>query len=276
MTLRARVGRHKKDGRQCQNFADDQRKVIDMLNRIPVSEGGAGGSLNGPVVPGICSDALYRAISKFEEKNQYYPDRRKGFIEPGEPLLKRMEELANPEKPKPAAQIGLDVLRRNVQDVKGLAGKWSAGDRIAMDALVAMAVKHIDNLKKLKDKNGKPLETLPFWAELFGRAVLVNHGETVDSRHRGGVLGVPAFNRHLEVVDWRGNGRRVQDLMNYGTACGHKQQVATWEHPALVLFYDGPCCFVPPGAWGSNQIALAEAHEQTKYTHGNVVYARAA
>jgi hypothetical protein len=270
MTLRARVGRHKhQGGRQCQNFADDQRTVINLLNRIPVSEGGTGGSLNGPVVPGISSDALYRAIVKFEDVNQLYPERRNGFIEPGGLMLKRMEELVNPEKPKPAAQTVLDVLRRNVQDVKRLAGKWTAGDRVAMDALVAMAVKHIDNLKKLKDKNGKPLETLPFWAELFGRAVLAKHGETVHLVQ----IGYGPFARlHLESSDSRSNRRRVVDLVNYGTACGRTQQVATWQHPALVLFYDGRCCFISQGSWEEGQIGLAEAHEETRLSNGNVAY----
>src|SRR5260370_40343773 len=45
-----------------------QRTVIDLLNRIPVTDGGAGGSLAGRVIPGVATDALYDAIRRFEEK----------------------------------------------------------------------------------------------------------------------------------------------------------------------------------------------------------------
>ena len=63
-----RVGRHARtDGRNCQNRKADQKTIMDLLNRIPASAGGAGGSLNEPIVDGICSDGLYRAILRFEE-----------------------------------------------------------------------------------------------------------------------------------------------------------------------------------------------------------------
>src|SRR4051794_29321572 len=41
MPIRARVGRHTRaGGRECQNRADDQKTVIDLLNRIPATSGG--------------------------------------------------------------------------------------------------------------------------------------------------------------------------------------------------------------------------------------------
>lgn len=93
MPIRGRVGRHTNEGgRECQNWADDQQTVIDLLNRIPISDGGAGGTLTGRIVSGMSSEDLYRAITRFEDK--YFPGQRRGFVEPGGAMLKRMEELA--------------------------------------------------------------------------------------------------------------------------------------------------------------------------------------
>lgn len=97
MPLRGRVGRHTRlGGRQCQNWPDDQQTIIDLLNHIPVSQGGAGGSITGGVISGVSSDALYKAIVQFEDR--YYPGQRNGFVEPGGTMLKLMEALAA-EKP---------------------------------------------------------------------------------------------------------------------------------------------------------------------------------
>jgi hypothetical protein len=92
MALRARVGRHTGDGgRQCQNWPDDQRTVVDLLNSIPVAAGGAAGSLSKPVISGVCSDELYRAISTFEDR--YWPGQRSGYVDPDGPMLSRMQDL---------------------------------------------------------------------------------------------------------------------------------------------------------------------------------------
>jgi hypothetical protein len=91
MPLRGRVGRHSRDGgRHCQNWPDDQQSVIRLLNRMPVAAGGAAGSLSKPVISGICSDELYRAITTFEDK--YFPGERKGYVDPAG--VKHMEDLA--------------------------------------------------------------------------------------------------------------------------------------------------------------------------------------
>jgi hypothetical protein len=101
MSLRGRVGRHTNDGgRQCQNWPEDQQTVIALLNRIPFSDGGAGGSITGRVVSGQSSEALYSAISRFEDK--YFPGQQRGFVDPGGAMLKRMEELAARTAPAPA------------------------------------------------------------------------------------------------------------------------------------------------------------------------------
>jgi hypothetical protein len=96
--LRGRVGRHTRSGgRQCQNWADDQKTVMDILNAIPVIKGGAGGSLGGRIVLGISSDALYRAISRFEDR--HFPGQRSGFIDPGGAIWNRMLTVAMESSP---------------------------------------------------------------------------------------------------------------------------------------------------------------------------------
>lgn len=92
MPLRARVGRHATTGAQCQNWVEDQQTVIALLNLIPALDGGAEASLAGRVVGGISSDALYGAILRFQKR--YFPARQSGFVDPGDAVLARMEQLA--------------------------------------------------------------------------------------------------------------------------------------------------------------------------------------
>jgi hypothetical protein len=82
--------------------------------------------------------------------------------------------ISRPQKPPPNPP--LDILRRNVLNVDILDGKWTAGDRVEMDKLASIAVDHIGRLKRGVDQDGagpnrsKPLDKLPWSAELFGRA----------------------------------------------------------------------------------------------------------
>jgi hypothetical protein len=107
MPIRARVGKHTRaGGRQCQNWADDQKTVVDLLNRIPVASGGAGGSLRPRIVAGIASGELYAAIIAFETKN--FPGQHLGFFEPGGPMFGKLETLGTlapvpPPAPSPPA-----------------------------------------------------------------------------------------------------------------------------------------------------------------------------
>jgi hypothetical protein len=120
MSLRARVGRHTREGgRQCQNWADDQQKVTGLLNHIDTNNGGTQGKLNESFRPGVCSDALYGAISRFEDK--HFPGQRNGYVDPASALLKRLEALAEASNAAPIAapaqrsgETRLDILRRNV------------------------------------------------------------------------------------------------------------------------------------------------------------------
>ncbi len=104
MSIRARVGRHTRSGgRHCQNWADDQKVIIDLLNHIPLTSGGTGGGLNPRIVAGICSDQLYAAISAFEDR--YFPGQRSGFTDPSGPMYQKLTILAAraPAAPAPAA-----------------------------------------------------------------------------------------------------------------------------------------------------------------------------
>ena len=101
MPLKGRVGRHANDGRQCQNWQADQQTVIDLLNRIPVTDGGTAGSLGGRIVAGLASTALYQAILAFEKK--HFSGQAKGFVDPGGAVLAKLESLANRPPPAPAA-----------------------------------------------------------------------------------------------------------------------------------------------------------------------------
>jgi hypothetical protein len=101
MPIRARVGRHTQaGGRHCQNWADDQKTVIDLLNRIPIASGGTGGGLRPRVIAGIASNELYAAIVAFETKN--FPGQRLGFFEPSGPMFKKLEALGTPAPAPPA------------------------------------------------------------------------------------------------------------------------------------------------------------------------------
>ena len=106
MPLRGRVGR-RNSGANCQNWKRDQEHVIALLNRIPAADGGAGGSLTGRVFGGVASDALYLHILLFQQK--HFPQRQTGYVEPGSPVLAKMEMLAArpsppPPPPKPPGQ----------------------------------------------------------------------------------------------------------------------------------------------------------------------------
>jgi hypothetical protein len=101
MPIRARVGRHTRaGGRHCQNWADDQQTVIDLLNRIPIHSGGKGGALRPQVVAGIASSELYAAIVEFERI--HFPRQHLGFFDPGGPMFRKLETLGTPA-PAPRA-----------------------------------------------------------------------------------------------------------------------------------------------------------------------------
>jgi hypothetical protein len=100
MAIRGRVGRHTQlGGKHCQNWSDDQKAIIDLLNRIAPSNAGTGGSLKPRIVAGIASDELYNAIVAFE--NKHFPGQRSGFVDPGGKMYQKLEALAT----APAAPV---------------------------------------------------------------------------------------------------------------------------------------------------------------------------
>jgi hypothetical protein len=217
---KGRVGRHtRQHGSHCQNDPQDQEIVMDLLNRIPIASGGAGGALKGPIKSGVCSDDLYRAISKFEDK--YFPGQRSGFVDPGGAMLKRMEELAVPKK--------LMIVD------KQLAGKWSAGERVHLDRLVAEATQYVDDLKRLE------LDGLAIWDLLFGTASVAPSAPFATEAERSRIWSVAHMRMHR------------------GTGLTWKDEIRTWQLPALILFQDGTVAVVAK----DQQIAVTLLHEIT-------------
>lgn len=104
MPLKARVGRHAKTGRNCQNWKKDQEHVIKLLNKISIDNGGAGGAIKAPVIAGYASQQLYTAILYFQ--NKHFPVTPSGFVDPGGPVLAKMEALAAAARPAPPAKHG--------------------------------------------------------------------------------------------------------------------------------------------------------------------------
>jgi hypothetical protein len=241
MALRARVGRHTQaGGRHCQNWADDQQTVIDLLNRISIPDGGAGGGLGGRVVAGICGDALYNAIRRFEDK--YFPGQRSGFLDPGGPMLKRMEELAGrsaappsaaPPSAEPPAPIlyALDVLRRSVLDDSPYLS-WPAGERAAIAPLVTMAVKYTDNLRAA----GLFRQKWP--VVLFGRAYIRPTNAAMQPRvNKNGT--VSFYNLQT------GNSEEPElPEMSYGHPVADGADITTGKLGALLLYDSGYSCRV--------------------------------
>ncbi len=249
MPLQGRVGRHTRHGgRHCQNWIKDQQTVIDLLNRIAVGDGGTGGSLtgkiNGRLVDGMASDALYGAISRFESK--HFPGQTSGFVDPGGRMLARMEALAAakgrapdsddppPDVPELPPESVLDILRRNVLDESRWQGRHTAGERVAFDPLVTMAVRHIDSLKSQGfDNLGRPVE-------LFGRAHVFKEYVTayIDPSDRTKVL-------YVGKDQVLGSPRPLPE-MRYGSPVELHADIVTEKLGALLLYNDGACHRVFP------------------------------
>jgi hypothetical protein len=120
MPLRGRVGRHHKTGgRHCQNWVEDQRTIVDLLNQIPIEQGGAGRKLQPRIVAGIASDDLSAAILRFEDK--HFPGQRSGFVDPGGRMYQRMESLtaAAPPPSDPPPPTAIDELLAKTEKLKG-------------------------------------------------------------------------------------------------------------------------------------------------------------
>jgi hypothetical protein len=251
MSIKGSVGRHagspRRHDAECR--ADDQKTVIDLLNRIPVTAGGAGGALSsGQLHSGSCSDELYHAIQTFENK-QFPKGPHSGFVDPvrnpGKMLFKKMEELAfaapaantpvtAQAAQQPAAESPLDILRRKVPDVKPVIGQWTAGDRVKLDVLVKLALESVDHYKKGGD-------TFPTFALVFGWGYYRPAGIDV-------VIGTEGKDHNFEIIDKDGKRKKVPAGMNYGAFINYGDVLTTGEGPALVLFRDGSFSRIPSHA----------------------------
>jgi len=149
MPIKGRVGRHASSGANCQNWVADQMTVIGLLNLIPPTDGGSGGSLDGDhVVAGVASDALYKAILAFQRK--YAPAQVSGFVDPASALLTRMENLASrlgsvsstPPAPASSGQWG-EFQSGSVQ--RALYKALTADTQLSHSAVVDILYATLDN-----------------------------------------------------------------------------------------------------------------------------------
>jgi hypothetical protein len=140
-----------------------------------------------------------------------------------------MEKLAARPTPKPESP--LDILRREVLNVRG----GSAVEHIGLLPLIANAVRHIDDLKRLK------YDKLAFLGEVFGKAYITTYvgGFTMD---RGPLL------RHS------------------ASSIRQKDVIETSDDPVLILFQDGNISVVPANTEVTVDLLLKRVlvHERDK------------
>ena len=256
MPIRGRVGRHTRaQGRHCQNWPDDQKTVVALLNKIDFDAGGAEGSLDTQVVNGVCSAKLYSAISRFEDK--YFPGQRSGFVDPRGKMLQRMEKLSTGgpkviiESVKSVPKNYLADLHACLLDDSEVRGKWTAGEQVQVDGLVNMAINHLDRLM------GMDLDDLPWPAELFGRAYVTrydpmamwsNYGREITSlvKSRSLRFANPDFDTKdpsAKGYEMDAQGVEAPPLseMKYGNPVSLDYWITTAHLPAVLLFKQGWC-----------------------------------
>jgi hypothetical protein len=93
-----------RNGMPCYNRISDQRIVIDLLNRIPESEGG---TLQVGGVPAIfpeleerhCSPELHTAILRFQEAHPGEIQSADGHVDPGLNTIRALNRLAALRRP---------------------------------------------------------------------------------------------------------------------------------------------------------------------------------
>ena len=87
------------NGRHCRNRVDDQGVVMDLLNEIPISQGGTmerngGTKLWGAPVAGLASPELHQAILTFQRTNRHEGLLLDGHVDPGQACIRLMNRLA--------------------------------------------------------------------------------------------------------------------------------------------------------------------------------------
>jgi hypothetical protein len=189
MPLKGRVGRHASDGRQCQNWKSDQETVINLLNKIPVADGGTGGSLTAPIVAGLASKELFQAILAFEKK--HFSGQPKGFVDPGGPVLVKLEALAirPPPAPPPKRANQWDVLT-TVSVTRGVSQALAEDNRISHeDAINIIRSTLSDGVITQKEINDlRTLSSVAKSLEPRTRALLFKLATTLNSGAAKGKL----------------------------------------------------------------------------------------
>jgi hypothetical protein len=99
--VRASVGKYANGTKLCYNRLEDKQTVRDLLNRIPVSQGGTQGKLPEDLLPPQqISEALFQAIREFQKVNQerfhLFAD---GHVDPHERTIAAMTRLAEAAPP---------------------------------------------------------------------------------------------------------------------------------------------------------------------------------
>jgi hypothetical protein len=271
MSIKGRVGRHAHvGGHQCQNWTADQQYVINLLNQIPASQGGAHGTLNGRIISGISSEALYQAILVFEEK--YFPGQRSGFVDPNGKLLQRMEKEASqlntrdvpPPSPQPAPKpvSPLQTLQRNLLD-DALASKvdpFFPMYKSQVQPLITLAYKHIDNLIEMG------MAELPWRLEMFGRAHVTSLYVDVRTEVTWGstFLGRDQPVVYYDMHTGESTKARLPE-MSYGHPINMDamEEVTTEWMPAILLYKSGTVAKIAP----YRKATLSSLQDPESYTY---------
>ncbi|MBI3407191.1 MAG: hypothetical protein HY040_02390 [Planctomycetes bacterium] len=83
-----------KNGVQLSNFAVDQFRITELLNRIPTANGGAGPRLANTPRNGFCEPALHQAILNFQRTNNTVLGVIDGWISPHGPTMRLLRTMA--------------------------------------------------------------------------------------------------------------------------------------------------------------------------------------
>ncbi len=80
-----------RNGIQCKNWLVDQQKIMSLLTRIPISNGGTGPTRFGVARDGYCDPALSAQIRRFQQTNGLPAD---GVVDAGGATLRALQKLA--------------------------------------------------------------------------------------------------------------------------------------------------------------------------------------
>lgn len=193
-TLKGNVGR--RPHRHCMNHIADQLAVQMLLNAIPKHFNGTGGDLKIHAVAGICPDALYDAILKFQ-RSSVGSINADGIVEPGGTTLLFLNRLADQHFPATTPNTA-DIDRAVDVRIQAQKDRWNdhpeelkrMQQRQSQDALktwhawkdrlrhegkgnsnVNAAIWFLDDLEK-SSSDGKP--SINGWSVGFGAAYVAS------------------------------------------------------------------------------------------------------